>query len=712
MNATFKSKVIRIFSVKTLDEGMIFVKNIIRFGLVTIFFLVTVILGVTQIEAQQSPFVNEDVFEIEYASDVQISPNASMVAYVRYSMSVMRDRREGRLWLVNTDGSRHRKITSADRSESSPRWSPDGTRIAFVSGSAEGSEIYVYWVDTGQIARLTQLERSPGGIAWSPDGSHIAFTMLVPEARPVLAAMPTKPAGAEWADPPIVETRVRHEADGSGVIEPGFRHIFVIPSDGGSARRITQGDFQHGAPVWDADGQSILFSANRRPGWEWELSQSDVFRVSLEDGRTQALTSREGPDGGQAISPDGDRIAYTGYEDRVRTYQTSDLHIMDADGSGKRLHLEGLDRAVGGLSWAADGSGVFFSYDDEGVTKVGFTSLEGDWHVVAEHLGGTSASRAYGGGNYSVSDNGTVAFTYTRSDDPSEVAIMTSDGRRQTITDLNGDLKDRAQLIEAEMYWTESSFDGRPIQSWILHPPNFDPNREYPLLLEIHGGPVSNYGDRFAAEFQLYAAAGFVVVYSNPRGSTSYGEEFGDLLYHNYPGNDYDDLISAVDAVIDRGYIDEDRMYVTGGSAGGIMTAWIVGHTDRFRAAVVTKPVVNWISKTLVADNYNGYMYRRYPGTPWENFQAYWDFSPLSVVGNIETPTMVMVGTADLRTPLSESKQLYHALKLRRIDTALVKIPGAFHNISNRPSQLIAKVINTVAWFDRYKDERPISQDK
>ena len=262
------------------------------------------------------------------------------------------------------------------------------------------------------------------------------------------------------------------------------------------------------------------------------------------------------------------------------------------------------------------------------------------------------------------------------------------------------------------MYWTESSFDGRPIQSWILHPPNFDPNREYPLLLEIHGGPVSNYGDRFAAEFQLYAAAGFVVVYSNPRGSTSYGEEFGDLLYHNYPGNDYDDLISAVDAVIDRGYIDEDRMYVTGGSAGGIMTAWIVGHTDRFRAAVVTKPVVNWISKTLVADNYNGYMYRRYPGTPWENFQAYWDFSPLSVVGNIETPTMVMVGTADLRTPLSESKQLYHALKLRRIDTALVKIPGAFHNISNRPSQLIAKVINTVAWFDRYKDERPISQDK
>ena len=684
-------------------------KKIIRLGVSSVFFLTPLICWAATISAQQSPFANEDVFDIEYASDVQISPDAATVAYVRYSMSIMRDRREGRLWLVNADGSKHRKLTSTDQSESSPRWSPDGTRIAFVSGSAEGSEIYVYWVETGQVARLTQLERSPGGIAWSPDGNQIAFTMLVPEARSVLAAMPARPAGAEWADPPIVETRVRHEADGSGVIEPGFRHIFVIPADGGSPRQITEGDFQHGAPVWNIDGQAILFSANRRLGWEWELSQNDIFRVSLEDGVTRALTSREGPDGGQVISPDGANIAYTGFEDRVRTYQTSDLHFMGADGSDKRTLLEGLDRSVTDLSWANDGSGVYFSYDDEGITKVGFTTLTGDWRVVAEHLGGTSASRAYGGGNYSVANDGTVAFTYTRSNDPSEVALMTSDGQQVTITDLNGDLKGRTQLAKAEMFWTESSHDGRPIQSWILHPPNFDPNREYPLLLEIHGGPVSNYGDRFAAEFQLYAAAGFVVVYSNPRGSTSYGEEFGDLLYHNYPGNDYDDLISAVDAVIEEGYIDEQQLYVTGGSAGGIMTAWIVGHTDRFRAAVATKPVVNWISKTLVADNYNGYMYRRYPGTPWENQEVYWDFSPLSVVGNIETPTMVMVGTADLRTPLSEAKQLYHALKLRRIDTALVKIPGAFHNISNRPSQLIAKVINTIAWFDRYKDERPIS---
>lgn len=685
------------------------VKKLILLGASSALFLTATIFGAITLHAQQSPLVNEDIFEIEYASDVQISPDATMVAYVRYSMSIMRDRREGRLWLVGTDGSSHRKLTSEDRSESSPRWSPDGTRIAFVSGSTEGSEIYVYWVETGQIARLTQLERSPGGIAWSPNGRQIAFTMLVPEARPVFATMPAKPAGAEWADPPIVETRVRHEADGSGVIEPGFRHIFVIPADGGSARQITAGDFQHGAPVWGADGRSILFNANRRPGWEWELDQSDIYQISLNDGVTVPLTSRNGPDGGQVVSPDGSSVAFTSFEDRVRTYQTQDLHLMRADGSGKSLLLEELDRSVTGLAWAADGSGVYFSYEDEGITKVGFTTTAGGWRVVAEHLGGTSVGRAYGGGNYSVARDGTVAFTYTRSDDPSEVALVTPDGRQRMVTNLNGDLKSRTQLATAEMFWTESSHDGRPIQSWILHPPDFDPDSRYPLLLEIHGGPVSNYGDRFAGEFQLYTSAGFVVVYSNPRGSTGYGEEFGDLLYHDYPGNDYDDLISAVDAVIKRGYIDEDQLYVTGGSAGGIMTAWIVGHTNRFRAAVVTKPVVNWISKTLVADNYNGYMHRRYPGTPWENPEAYWDFSPLSVVGDIETPTMVMVGTADLRTPLSEAKQLYHALTLRRVDTALVQIPGAYHNISNRPSQLIAKVINTVAWFDRYKVGTPIS---
>ena len=677
------------------------------------FFVLSLLLPMLVVgtSAQDTPFSDLDVFQVEYASDVQISPDGEWVVYVRNSMSIMRDRREGRLWMVRSDRSAHRQLTSTDQSQSSPRWSPDGSRIAFVTRGDDGAEIYVYWLATGESARLTQLDRSPRDIAWSPDGNYIAFSKLVPEAPPQLASLPPRPEGAQWADAPRVETRVRHEADGSGFIEPGYNHLFVIPADGGTPRQITTGDFQHRGPVWMPDGRSILFSANRNPDWEYERRESDIYSVSVEGGDIERLTDRRGPDSEPAVAPDGSLVAYVGFDDQIQTYQTTNLYFMLSDGSQSQMVLEDLDRSVGSPTWANDGSGVYVSYDDEGISKVGFVTTEGSFRAVADSLGGTAVGRPYGGGNYSVAQSGTVAFTFTTSANPSEVAVSAPNGRREFLTALNEDLIAQRQIAAAEMFWTESSHDGRPVQSWVVLPPNFDPSRRYPLLLEIHGGPISNYGDRFSAEVQLYATAGFVVVYSNPRGSTSYGAEFGNLLYHDYPGNEYDDLMSVVDAVIDRGFIDEDRLYVTGGSAGGIMTAWIVGKTDRFRAAVVTKPVVNWISKTLVADNYNGYMDYRYPGKPWENPMGYWEFSPLSLVGNIETPTMVMVGTADLRTPLSEAKQLYHALKLRRVETALVQIPGAYHNISNRPSQLIAKVLHAIAWFDRHGGARRPTSD-
>jgi dipeptidyl aminopeptidase/acylaminoacyl peptidase len=251
--------------------------------------------------------------------------------------------------------------------------------------------------------------------------------------------------------------------------------------------------------------------------------------------------------------------------------------------------------------------------------------------------------------------------------------------------------------------WYKSSVDGRDIQGWIVYPPDFDKRKKYPLLVENHGGPVLNYGNRFSAEIQLYAAAGYVVFYPNPRGSTSYGEEFGNLLYNNYPGEDYNDVMDGVDAVIAGGKIEKDRLYVTGGSAGGIMTAWIIGKNNRFKAAVVAKPVMNWISKTLVADNYFMYSNYRYPGNPWDNFENYWKFSPISLVGNIETPTMVMVGMEDLRTPPSEAKQLYHALKIQKKETVLVEIPDASHGIAARPSNLITKVAHTLAWFEKFE---------
>jgi acylaminoacyl-peptidase len=251
-----------------------------------------------------------------------------------------------------------------------------------------------------------------------------------------------------------------------------------------------------------------------------------------------------------------------------------------------------------------------------------------------------------------------------------------------------------------------SSVDGRRIQGWIVKPPGFDPAKKYPLLLEIHGGPFASYGPSFAAEIELYATAGYVVLYTNPRGSTSYGEEFADLIHHDYPDNDYGDLMSAVDAVVGRGYIDRDRLFVTGGSGGGVLTAWIVGHTDRFRAAVVVKPVINWTSFVLTADMTNYFSRYWFEGFPWDHQDAYWKRSPLAYVGNVHTPTMLMTGEVDYRTPSSEAEQFYEALKLRKVDTALVRVPNASHDISSRPSLLIDKIAYVTAWLKAH-DKAP-----
>lgn len=656
--------------------------------------------------AQEKPFSRMDVFELEWVQDPQISPDGSRIVYMRRGMDKMKDRRTSRLWIINSDGSGHMKLTHRDVNESNPRWSPDGSRIAF-SSSAEGngSEIYVFWVESGKMARVTQLERSPNGLSWSPDGKQIAFSMHVPESNPVLVKPPKKPKGADWAEHPRVTKRLKHEADGVGYLEPGFSHLYVVPADGGTARQITSGDYHHDStPAWTPDGESLIFSANRHDNWEYDRRNSEIYSVSVENGVITPLTDRFGPDFSPAISPDGNKIAYLGYDDKTQTYQVTHLYIINLDGSGKKEIETKLDRSISDITWDGDGDGLYFMYDDEGNTKIGHTDLSGNTTLVANDVGGTSIGRPYGGGSFSVSDSGTIALNQTTPYHPAELSVVTmGENNTNRITDLNGDLLEYRKLGEIEEVWYESSVDGRKIQGWIVRPPDFNEEKKYPLLVENHGGPISNYGDRFSPEIQLYAADGYVVFYPNPRGSTSYGEEFGNLLYHSYPGDDYHDVMDGVDMLIDRGYVSEDSLFVTGGSAGGIMTAWIIGKTDRFRSAAVVKPVMNWISKTLTADNYYGYAYYRYPGQPWENFEEYWKFSPISLVGNVETPTLVMVGTADLRTPLFEAKQLYHALKLRKIETALVEIPGSYHFIASRPSQMITKVDHVLAWFRKYR---------
>ena len=660
------------------------------------------------LNAQKPAFSSMDVFALEWADDPQISPDGKKVVYKRSGMDIMKDQRMARLWLVDTDGSNHQKLTGFDKSESSPRWSSDGKRIAFSAKSEnDGSEIFVYSLKTGKSTRISQLVGSPSGLSWSPDGNQIAFSMFVEGSEMSIAKLPKAPKGAEWADAPKVTTRLKHEADGSGKLKPGYSQIFVIDADGGMPRQITSGNFHHrGTPVWSADGTKLFLSANRSEDWEYDFRNSEIYSVDVQTGEFKQLTDRDGPDRSIAISPDGKQLAYLGFDDKREAYQNTKLYVMNIDGSNKKAISGDLDRSFFSPVWASNGRGIYYSYDHHGNTKVGLISLSGKDQKIADNLGGTGIGRPYGGGKFSVSKNNKVVFTHTTPYHPSELGLVKKGNDKATLVrPLNDDLLNYRTLGQTEEIWYESTFDKRKIQGWIVKPPFFDASKKYPLLVENHGGPILNYGDRFSPEIQLFASKGYVVFYPNPRGSTSYGEEFANLLLNNYPGEDYNDVMDGVDAVLAKGYVSEDSLFVTGGSAGGIMSAWMIGKNNRFRAAAVVKPVMNWISKTLVADNYYGYANTRYPGQPWENPMNYWKFSPISLVGNIETPTLVMVGSNDMRTPLSEAKQLYHALKLRKIETALVEVPGAYHFIAKRPSQLIAKIEYVAGWFERYRGD-------
>lgn len=652
-------------------------------------------------------FVASDVFGLEYAGDPQIAPNGEHVVYVRKSMDIMKDRSRSNLWIIDANGSNHRAIASSSADFFSPRWSADGNRLAYASSEEGSVQIYLRWMDSGQVARLTDLTASPSSLSWSPDGRMIAFTMPVAaEAARPFGELPKKPDGAEWAPEVRVINSLKYRADGQkGFLPAEYQQVFVIPADGGTPRQLTTGNFNHGSSLtWSTDSKTLYLATNHDEDWEYEPLQADIYALSVADGSMSRLTQRKGPDFSPVVSPDGRKIAYLGFDDRQMLYENTSVYVMDIDGANSRLISGGLDRNVDALQWASDSKGLIIQYDDGGETLIAHLGLSGDLRQLASNTGGTSLGRPYSGGSFSVANNGAIAFNQASPQRPAELAVMDKRGQSRLLTHLNEDLLAHKTLGKIEELHVASSFDGRDVEGWILYPPNYEAGKKWPLILEIHGGPVANYGPRFSTEVQLYAAAGYVVVYMNPRGSDSYGAEFVNLIHHNYPSQDYDDLMTAVDTLIERGIADPQQLFVTGGSGGGVLTAWIVGKTDRFRAAVVAKPVINWTSFNLTADG-PAYFSRYWFGAfPWEDQEQYWRRSPLSLVGNVTTPTMLLTGESDYRTPIGESEQFYLALKLRQVDSAMVRIPEASHGIASRPSNLIAKVVNILGWFEKHRN--------
>ena len=655
-----------------------------------------------------------DIFNLEMATDPRISPDGEKIIYVREFSEIMSDKRCSNLWIINFDGSDNRPLTTGNFSDNSPRWSADGKRVVYVSDRSGTPQIYMRWMDTGQTAKLTNLQTPPLNICLSPDGKQVAFTAIVPSPPPNVGPVPTAPPGAKWADPARVADRLVYRFNNVGYLPPGYFHVFVLPSDGGTPRQVSSGDFNHGGtavfvdtqPAWTPDSTHLIVAANRRADWEYEPFDTELYDFSVADGSFKALTARVGPDGAPAVSPDGKYIAYVGYDDKHVGYQLARLYIMNRDGSNSRVLPAKAyqDIEYHAPTWASDGSGVYFVYDDRGHTRLAFCSLQGELKQVANDLGAGGLAYAFGA-SFTVARDGRCAYTYTDPKTPGDIAALKPAAKPESrvITAVNEDVLGHKRLGDVEEFWYESSFDKRKIQGWIIKPPDFDASKKYPLILEIHGGPFANYGWRFDTEKQIMAARGYVVVYTNPRGSTSYGEEFGNLIDRAYPGDDFYDLNSGVDAVIAKGYVDTDNLFVTGGSGGGVLTCWMIGRTTRFRAAVTVYPVINWYSFVLTSDIPVLVSKYWFPGLPWDNVEHYEKRSLLSVVKNVKTPTMVLTGEEDYRTPISESEQYYTALKLLKVETVLVRVPGEPHGISRRPSHHAAKISYIVNWFDSHR---------
>lgn len=659
--------------------------------------------------AQDAPdraFAGDDLFKLEAAADVQVSPDGRTIAYVRRSADVMSDRNRGAIWLVDAASGKQRPLVTGPGSYGSPRWSPDGARLAYVSGDEGGAQLWVRWIDSGAASRLTNLPDAPGAITWAPDGRSIAYTMRVPGEGLKLGKPPSRPEGAQWAEPLEVIDRVTYRNDGGGYVKPGFDHIFVIPADGGAPRQLTFGNFDDGGPLsWAPDGRAILFSAVRKDNWEREPMDSEIYSLDVASGRIAALTSRYGPDAAPAISPDSKQIAYLGFDDKHRTYENTELYVMNRDGSGARSVSARTDFSIDDFAWLPDGRALVVKYDDKGVAKLGRLGLDGSLAELASGLSGTGFDRPYTGGSFSVSRSGTIAYTGGSDVRPPDVRVVRGKAG-QRLTQLNeGWLTAKALAPVTKLAVTAP--DGRAIDAWLAVPPGRKAGERVPLVLEIHGGPHSAYGPWFATDVQLYAAAGYAVLYTNPRGSTSYGEKFAQLIDRAYPGEDYNDLMAAVDAAIAAGVADSDNLFVTGGSGGGVLTAWIVGKTNRFKAAATQKPVINWTSESLTMDGTTFTSRYWFDAPPWKDVTPYWQRSPLSLVGQVKTPTLVVVGSEDYRTPVSEAEQYYAALQIAGVPTALIKVPGASHGgFTSRPSQSASKASAIIDWFNRYRAKK------
>jgi dipeptidyl aminopeptidase/acylaminoacyl peptidase len=643
-------------------------------------------------------------FEMESLGSPAISSDGSQIIFSRSRIDKVNDRSGSNLWIVDVEGKRLRELTHGNWRDSSPIWSPDGKRIAFLSDRDGTTQVHILWPDTREVAQLTHLENAPRGIRWSPDGKQLAFSLFIPDTSPILAIdMPLKPKGAQWAAPAVLIDRISWQNDGRGFIPRGCEQIFVLDAElGGTPRQVTSGPNLHYPmqqsprhPVqaeWSADGRTIFFSAVRKPDIDYMNGDSEVYAVELETLEISTLTDRFGPDRSALASPDGKWLVYQGFDEKRKSHTYLNLYLMDTQGEQKRLLAGGLLNTPSDVTWDRSSSGIYYLMSEKGTSNLYFVSLEGKIRKITD--GNHTLSRL------SLAQNGRVATRFSDPHTPGMLATFTLEEPSpiQKLVDVNDDVLNGVILGQVEELWFKSP-DGLDLQGWLIRPAEFDPSREYPLILWIHGGPQMMYSVGFDWSFQNFAALGYAVFYMNPRGSTGYGQDFVDGIQYAYPGKDYDDLMAGVDTVIAKGFIDTDNLFVCGSSGGGCLTAWIVGHTDRFRAAVAMAPVINWYSFVGTTDGYH--FHRGFREYPWEDPLSYAVRSPLHYVANVKTPTMVMTGENDLRCRISQSEEYFRALRINKVDSVLVRMPDEYHGF-RRPTHRLMRQLYLRAWFEKH----------
>jgi dipeptidyl aminopeptidase/acylaminoacyl peptidase len=661
-----------------------------------------------QVFAQQRAdtlFVAEKYLDFEQVADPQISPDGSQVVYTRRHVNKMEDRWESSLWIMSTDGSRNRFLTKG----SSPRWSPDGSRIAYIhDGEPTGAQLFVRYMDAeGATSQVTRVNEPVGDIRWSPDGKSIGFSMFVPKTNTWKIDMPAAPTGAKWTPAPKYITDLHYRQDRRGFNRPGFTHLFVVPADGGTARALTSGDWSVGARFdgqqggvsydWSPDGRTVFVVGMDDPKADMNYRSANIYSVDVASGAIKRVNSQDGVWNGVTVSPDGRKLVFQGHPASKASYLASELYSMNTDGSAAQK-LTTLDRDPGNVIWARDGSGVFFTVAELGMSNVYFAPVTG-----------SGATRLTSGTHMlslnSLSRTGIGAGARTTPTEPGDIVRIDLSKRPAAaavtrITNVNADVLTNVKLGTVERIVAKSS-GNTEVEGWVVKPPSFDARKKYPLIMEIHGGPHGMYNVGFSPMYQNFAANGFVVLYTNPRGSTGYGSAFGNAIEKHYPGVDYDDLMASVDALIAKGYVDTERMYVGGCSGGGVLSSWVISQTDRFAAAAVRCPVTNWISMAGQTD-VPLFTFQWFEKPFWEDPKAWLEHSTLMHVGKVKTPTLLMTGELDLRTPMAQSEEYYVALKMRGIPAALLRFEGEYHGTSSRPSNWLRTQLYMMSWYNRY----------